>query len=217
MLGLLPALPVLGVCFVSPIMLAAAPQIAILLLSRRAGDWYWFGINVLLLIPFIYAGAVFALARSARKSTRKRPWIGAGEIFTASLAIALTLGPFGAFGLSKLLPRHALTAQRQAVSLVPADARVSATNHLAIPLAARRYLYVFPVLRNATWVLVDSRDASLPNLDYLHRRAGIDVGINDLLRQPGLMRRELHRLEKSTEWELVYRRDRIYVFKRTRA
>jgi uncharacterized membrane protein len=215
LLGLLPAVPVLGLCFGSSILLVAAPQISILLLSRRPGDWGTFGINVLLLAPFIYAATVFALTSLARKSTRKRPAIGAGEVFTASLAFALMLGPFGIFGASKLFPGHAVNAQRHAVSLVPAGAAVSATNHLALPLAARRHLYVFPVVKDATWVLVDSRDASLPDLAFIDRRAGIDVGVNDLVWQPKLMRHELRRLQRSAKWRLVYRRDRIYVFRRT--
>lgn len=215
LLGFLLALPVLGACFGSTILLATAPQIAILLLSRRPGDWSWFGINVLPLVPFIYAGTVFALARLARNRTRARPPIGGGEVFTASLAVALILGPFGVFGLTKVFANHAVSAQRHAVSLVPPNAPVSATNHLAPPLAGRRQLYVFPVLKDATWVLVDSRDSSLPDLSYIHRRVGIDVGVNDLLQQPRLMRRSLRRLERSSAWRLVYKRDRIYVFRRT--
>jgi len=217
LLGLLPALPVLGFCFGSPLILVAAPQVALLLLSRRAGDWGWFGINVLLLVPFIYASTIFALARSAeRRGTRKEPTLVAGQVFTASLAVALVTSPIGAFGAGHLFRSHAVSAQREAVSLVPASAHVSATNHLALPLAARRYLYVFPVLKDATWVLVDARDRSLPDMSHIRGRVGIDVGIKDLFWQPKLMHRELDRLEHSADWRLVYERERIYVFKRAR-
>jgi hypothetical protein len=50
LLGLILALPVLGYCFGSTILLAASPQIALLVLSRRFGDWDPVGINVLVLI-----------------------------------------------------------------------------------------------------------------------------------------------------------------------
>jgi hypothetical protein len=214
LLGLLPAVPVLGLCFRSTILLAATPQIAILLLSRRPGDWDWFGINVLPLIPFIYAATVFALAASAQHSRRKASAPTGGHVFAASLALAITVGPYGTLGAGSLFPKHALSAQRQAISLVPAKAAVSATNHLAVPLAARRQLYVFPVLKNASWVLVDSRDADLPDLSYIHRRVGIEVGVRDLYWQPELMRQVLQRLRRSSNWLLVYRRSDIYVFRR---
>jgi uncharacterized membrane protein len=216
--GLLLAVPVLGSCFGSTIMLAAMPQIAILLLSRRSGDWNSFGVNVLVLIPFIYAAPAFALARSARRSRGKEPRLVVGHVFAAALAVAILFGPFSILGLRSLFPRHApVGAQRQAVSLVPADARVSATSHLALPLAARRHLYVFPVLKDATWVLVDSRDDNLPDMSYIRRRVGINVGVSDLYPQPRLMRRELHLLRQSPEWRLVYESAEIYVFRRARA
>jgi uncharacterized membrane protein len=214
LLGLLPAVPVLGLCFRSTILLAATPQFVILLLSRRAGDWDWFGVNVLLLVPFIYAATVFALAGSAQRSRWNVSALAGGQVLAVSLALAFTVGPYGTFGVDSLFPRHALGAERHAVSLVPAKAAVSATNHLAVPLADRRQLYVFPVLKNASWVLVDSRDASLPDLSYIHRRVGIDVGVRDLYWQPRLMHHALQSLEQSSHWRLVYRRSHIYVFAR---
>jgi uncharacterized membrane protein len=216
--GLLPAVPVLGVCFRSTILLAALPQIALLLISRRANDWDWFGVNVLLLIPFIYAATTFAVAGAARRKPRNEPNLLVLWLFAASLVVAVAAGPFGALSAPTLFRHSAsISAQRRAVSLVPADARVSATNHLALPLAARRYLYVFPVLKDADWVLVDSHDDDLPSMSYIHRRLGIDVGVSDLYRQPNLMRRALRHLMRSPTWRLVYRRDDIYAFRRSRA
>jgi hypothetical protein len=113
--------------------------------------------------------------------------------------------------------RASVSVQQQAVNLVPANARVSATNHLALPLAARRYLYVFPVLKNSDFVLVDAYDDQLPDLSYIHRRTGIGVGVSDLYWQPRLMRRELRHLLTSARWRLVFRRDGIYVFRRKRS
>jgi hypothetical protein len=105
-------------------------------------------------------------------------------------------------------------AQRGALSLIPKNARVSATNHLALPLSMRRYIYVFPVLTNADWAVVDSRDDDLPDMSYLQHRVGIAVGVSDLIRQPELMSTELQKLKASPEWKLVYKRDDVYVFKR---
>ena len=98
----------------------------------------------------------------------------------------------------------------------PVQRAVSATTHLAPPLAARRYLYVFPVIKHADWVVVDSRDYSLPDMSYIRRRKRIDVSVNDLYPQPKLMRRELRLLQQSPSWQLVYQHDHIYAFRRTR-
>jgi hypothetical protein len=216
--GLLPAFPVLGFCFGSTIMLVAAPQIVLLLLSRRAGDWGWFGVNLLVLIPFIYAATVFAVARFARRSDRKMPRNASLAILAASLTVAIVFGPYSLYVTRNLFPPHSsINAQRQGVGLIPAGARVSATDHLALQVAARRYVYVFPVLAKADWVLADFRDDALPDMSYIRRRVGISVGVNDLYWQPKLMRREMRLLERSRRWRLVYQRDQIYVFRRNLA
>jgi uncharacterized membrane protein len=214
LIGLLVVFPVLGLCFGSSLMLAAAPQIGLLLLSRRANDWGWFGINVLLLIPFIYASTALALGRWANKTRRVEPIFVSAHVFAASLALAIIVGPFGVF-TNALDQQSPLSPQREAVSLVPAGARVSATDHLALPLVTRRYIYVFPVIRDAQWVLVDVRDSDdLPNMSFIRHRSGIAVNVSDFEPQPKLMRRELRRLTHSSVWRLVYRRSGIYAFKR---
>lgn len=222
--GLVLAAPVLGLCFGSTILLAAAPQLALLLLTRRSQDWSWVGGNVLVLIPFIYTAALFTLARSARKSSRKEARFEAGQVLTASVALALLIGPFSIWGPFSLWGQnnvfggvHAIKAQRQAVSLVPAGAAVSATNHLSLSVAARRHLYVFPVIEHADWVVADARDVWLPPMSFIRHRARIEVGVNDLYAQPRLMRRELRQLERSPGWQLEYHRDGIYVFRRVGA
>lgn len=138
------------------------------------------------------------------------------HVFGASLVIAALVGPFGAFGLTTAFPHEsALSAQRRAVALIPAGARVAATRHLALPLSARRYIYLFPVIKDADWVAVDSRDDMLPNVAYIRRRARINVGVNEVYSQPKLMSAELRTLRRSAKWRLVYDKDGIYVFRRS--
>jgi uncharacterized membrane protein len=221
LLGLLPAVPVLGLCFGSTILLAASPQIVLLLLSRRSADWSWFSGNMLLLLPFIYSATVYTLARLRRRSADKEPRFVAGQVLMASLAIALVLGPLGflggrvvVLGAIDTYRSPAFDVERRAVGLVPAGARVSATNHIALPLSARRYIYVFPVVSKADWVVVDSRDDWLPDIRYIEHHSGINFSVNDLYQQPALMRRELNRLEHSPHWQVMLERDHIYVFRR---
>jgi hypothetical protein len=49
-------------------------------------------------------------------------------------------------------------AKAHAVQLVPAGAPVAASNQLGGYLSGRRYISVFPYVREATWVVVDRND-----------------------------------------------------------
>lgn len=48
-----------------------------------------------------------------------------------------------------------LSTMQQAVSMVPPNARVSASNLLGGHLSERRYIYTFPIVKDAEWVVVD--------------------------------------------------------------
>jgi uncharacterized membrane protein len=208
-LGLL-VVPVLAICFRSAVMLAAAPQLAFVLLSARVGDIAPASQNVLPIVPFVFAGAVYAL----RPQSETRKW-RAGHVLVASIGCAAFFGPLN----PHLLPLAAVSqrrvvAERHAVALVPRSAAVSATNHLGAHLAARHYLYVFPVLGKATWVVVDKRDPYLPNMDRLRSRRGTGLGVKDLFSQPDLMRFEIRKFEASPRWTRVYSSDGVMVFTR---
>ena len=186
----------------------AAPQFALILLSDRAGDLLFTSQTVLPLVPLIYAGTIFALACRGR-ATRLR----AGHIFVASVLTAVLLGPFRPFEAGRPSSGY-LAAQRHAVSLVPATAALSATNRLGAHLATRRHLYVFPVLKSATWITVDATDTYLPDVAFLRDRSGIGVGAHDLYSSPDLMRQVLARLNRSAVWDRVYESHGISVFTR---
>ncbi len=205
-LGLLIA-PVLALCLRSAVMWAAAPQIAFVLLSARVGDIAPASQNVLTIVPFVFAGAVYALSRNP--TSRWRP----EHVLVASLGCCLFMGPLNPVLWPSFSLRH-VAAERRAVALVPRSAPVSVTNHLGSHLAARRYLYVFPVIGRATWVVVDKTDPSLPDLRWLRTRQGTEVGVMDLPTQPGLMRREILKLERSPRWRPVFSSDGVMVFRR---
>jgi uncharacterized membrane protein len=202
--------PVLGLCFGSSIILAAIPQVALLMLSDRASDVDFSGQTVMPLIPFIYVGTVFALERYRRSGKWKAP-----HVLVASIAIAAFLGPLDPF-IHGVPDRAKVAAERRAVELIPPDAAVSATNRLGAHLAARRRLNVFPVLRAAEWVVVDVKDTSLPNVGWLRGRTGITVGTRDLYDQPKLMQRVVRRLNASPAWARIFTSHGISVFKRVR-
>ena len=202
--------PVLGLCFWSPLILAAAPQFAFVLLSIRPQDGDPQSQNVLPIVPFIFASAIVALSKRGTKS-RFRP----EHVLFASIACAILIGPLNP-GAWPPISVHRAAAERQAVSLVPRSAAVSVTNRLGAHLAARRYLYVFPVIGKATWIVVDKHDAELPDMQWLRSRKGLEIGTKDLPTQPRLMARELKKLERSPQWTQVFSRDGVMVFRRSR-
>jgi uncharacterized membrane protein len=204
-------LPVFGICLRSSLTWCALPQAALLVLAN--GDWDPMAQNALPLIPFIYMGTVFALAR------RGRLHFGARHVLFATSVMALLIVGLAVGGSLRPFVTHVpssahLTAERHAIALVPTGAAVSATDHLGSHLATRRVLYVFPVIGNADWVVVDSRDNGLPSLRWLRDRKGIEVGAHDVYWQPRLMRRTLRFLAQSPDWETAFQSHGISVFRR---
>lgn len=200
--------PVLALCFRSAIMLAAAPQLAFVLLSARLGDIAPSSQNILPILPFVFAGTVYAL----RPRSEFPKW-RAGHVLVASIACAAFFGPFNPLLLPSISPHHA-AAERRAVALVPSRAAVSATNFLGAHLAARRYLYEFPIIRKATWIVLDVRDPELPNMGFLRGRHGTAVWKRDLILQPTLMKSEIRKLEASRRWRRVFSSNGVMVFTR---
>ena len=85
----------------------------------------------------------------------------------------------------------------QAVSLVPPRVVVSATNVLGAHLSARRRVLSLPKLADATWVAVDETRSS-----YADRVAALPAAA------------ALVRLRRSPDWQLVFERDGVLVFRR---
>lgn len=208
------ALPVLGICLLSPLVLAAAPQLALSMLSERAADNAFVNQNSLPLVPVIIAATVFGAARIA-----KRPNFLALNILVSAAALAMLLGPvsyFGSLGQHKELkvPPNHLEAQRTALALIPATAPVSATNRLGGHLAERRYVYVFPAVERAHWIAVDTYDTWLPTRRSFSNRDGLQVGVRDGFLQPERVAQLVADLKKDPTWSLVFERSGVLVFRR---
>ncbi len=205
---LLLAAPLAGAFLFSPALAAVAlPQ----LLANGLSDWptttdprhhYIAGV-----IPFLFAGAVFGLARlPAARRTR-----AAAAIFVLSVISMLVLGPTpispgrASIGFQATLPRAHVVALRSAVSLVPEDAPVTATNRAGSQLSARRYIYSVPTVGRAEWALVDTWNAWMPQAST--RAEGP---------RPELLRAFLSRLRTSPGWRQVFERDGVFLFERVR-
>jgi hypothetical protein len=85
-------------------------------------------------------------------------------------------------------------ARAGAVNLIPSGVAVSASNYLAAHLSARRHIYIFPVVREARWVVVDPYDQTQDQFP------GFKPGIRRIERNPG--------------WRLVYSLKGVLVFER---
>src|SRR5439155_10451343 len=79
-----------------------------------------------------------------------------------------------------------LTAQRAAAGMIPPGAKVRVTNQMGGHLSARRFVYSFPVILPADWVVVDTAD------QYVGERLN-----------PRRFFRELRSLLGNSRWQLV--------------
>ena len=102
-------------------------------------------------IPALLAATVYGVARIGERT--------AYVVVFAAFGGMLVLGPIGRVDVGA--GAHDAAARR-ALALVPDDAAVSATNSLGAHLSARERVFSFPVLREATWVAVDTTTADLP-------------------------------------------------------
>jgi uncharacterized membrane protein len=163
-LGIL-LVPLLGFWLFEPLLLLGAiPDLAINLLSNETDqtsiNYHWTsGI-----VPFLIAASIFGVARFKGQGVRLSLWALAGAgVFALWSPILLGSSDVGALG-SPLV-----SAKAHAVSLVPSRAPVSSSIQLGGHLSERRYLYTFPKVRNARWIVVDINDPTYGDAAGLKR------------------------------------------------
>jgi uncharacterized membrane protein len=200
------AVPLGGIFVLAPGLAAAAiPQLAANLLADWSSTTDPHAHYVAGILPFLFGAAAIGLGRLS-ETGRLRTAILA---LTLSLASSLVVGPWpGALGGQPDFyrldqPSERVDAVREAVSFVPPDAPVSSTNRIGSHLSARRYIYSVPVLGHAQWVVLDMSDSWMPNSE----RGGGAV-------DPGRLRRLQRSLAGSREWETVFARSGVFVFRK---
>ncbi len=197
-------------------LLIALPEYALNALSttvfQRRIEFHYTALE----IPFLYAAAVLGVVRLWR-------WLGGGfrkteelmkgqRVQRATLALLVLLcALYGNYFLGPLpfsLPGAAYdggdyartahdAALDEAVAMIPEDARVSANNNAGAQLAARRVAYIFPYFAGADWVVVDQRHPFFYDKE--------DQQMHSLA---------LGRLVLDPNFQSVYAKDGVYVFKR---
>ena len=194
--------------------LIAAPELMLNALSatpyQRRIEFHY----TALAIPFLVAATVFGLMRLWR-------WLGGGfrraekamageRVRRATLAALVALCALGGNYLLGPIPFPGSTygsgyyvrtphdaVLDEAVSLIPADARVSANNNAGAQLAARRVAYVFPYIAAAEWVLVDERHPFMFDKE-----------------DPVLHAQALRGLALDPRFRRVFSKDGVHVFRR---
>jgi uncharacterized membrane protein len=140
----------------------------------------------------------------------------------ASILVLLTVLVF-AQGLHYVTNAYLVTEQfrsktaskAHAVSLIPPDTAVSATNKLGSHLSARRHVYSFPLTDRADWIAVDVEDSWMPWVAVRARSGpGLRVRAIEGFMRPRVMAARIAALRADPRWELVYEEDRVLVFRR---
>lgn len=211
--------------FAPLVLAISLPEIAINLLSDRpqmTNIRYHYSAPIL---PFVYVAAAAGIHNLTEllrgtANLRRRPlsWLrrlAPGEKIRERLPVFLAFGMllFGAqvdydsgplplfsspSNTSTLIhppSEEHLDALDEAVSLIPDDAKVSATNQLGPHLAHRRYLYLFPTIQDAEYVILDETTPAY------------DTYIN-----PVLNLQTVSGLRENPEYRKVYERNGVLVF-----
>jgi hypothetical protein len=193
--------------FAPTLSLLMAPQLALCLLSDRSAD---LSVNSNIFSPvigFVIPATIFGIARF-RHSERLV------TLVLVSTLLSQFIGPLSSAGaLAPSLDAHSRAAAA-AVSLIPLNAPVTATNDLGSQLSARRQIYSFPQTTRADWVAVDLNDRQLPTINPGDTRVGLAVPRNDLVESPRRFQREVARLLSDPSWKLVFNRSDILVLQR---
>jgi uncharacterized membrane protein len=192
------AIPLAGLFLAAPLVLVAAlPELALNLLSSTKTQTSIHFHYTAGLIPPLVVASVLGAARLSRRGRRQ-----AEAIAAVALAVALVENVLlGAMFRAPATVSHHDRIAAHALRLVPGDAAVSATNTLGAHLSARRRILSFPRLDGATWVAVDRTKLSYGDRSSGGRRAA--VALARFRRDPG--------------WRVVYARDGVFVFRRSRA
>jgi uncharacterized membrane protein len=146
--------PFLGLWLFEPLLLlGAAPDLAINLLSSKPDQttisFHW----TAGIVPFVVAASIFGAARFKRRVMELSLWTLIAAACLAALSpIYLLAGDVRALG-SPLV-----SAKAHAVSLIPVGAPVSASHELGGHLSERRYIYTFPHVLQSRWIIVDAGD-----------------------------------------------------------
>jgi uncharacterized membrane protein len=203
------AAPLAGLFILSPLAAAALPTLAVYALADGTGPLDPRQHYLAAIVPFLVAGTVLGISRLRPKDHAP----------VAAMVVVVSSGLWAIFGpwdgapaassfwyQSDVSARHVAALDR-AVALVPDDVPISTSNRVGGHFAARRYLYMFPILGNAEWIVLDTHDLWLPDerLPVLTERPPAHVAMLAT------------RMQTDPRWKLVLEEDGVYVFRKRSA
>jgi uncharacterized membrane protein len=165
-------IPLLGLCLRAPLLLVAAlPPLAINLLSSSP-DQTSVASHYAATTAAILFGATIIGAARVRDPERVSLVVLPAVLVTAVLSPFWTAVPVAR---DAIMGSPLVSAERPAVSLIPDGVPVSASNIIGGHLSNRRQILLFPVIRDAEWIAVDTADMEgaapfRPEVEQLRRR-----------------------------------------------
>lgn len=153
-LGLL-FIPLLGLCFRAPLLLlAAVPPLAINLLSSSHDQSLVNSHYAASIAAVLFGATIFGAARSADPARL------ASVVLPAAFLTAVISPFWTALPVARdvVTASPLLQAERHAVGTIPDGVTVSASNKLGGHLSNLRRILLFPVIRDANWIAVDTAD-----------------------------------------------------------
>lgn len=186
--------PFLGLWLLEPLLfLGAVPDLAVNLLSSKGDQtsipYHW----TAGIVPFTVAASILGAARLKQRgsSTSLAVLVAVACISIYSPIYGVVYR--GEIGFAK--PSNASRlAKEHALALIPASVPVAASNQLGAYVSARKYVYVFPFIRNAEWVIVDEYNPAVVAPTRFH----------DAIRA----------IDANPRWKLVYESHGIQVLRR---
>jgi uncharacterized membrane protein len=153
---LLLLVPFLGLWLLEPLLLLGAlPDLAINLLSADSNQTSLQFMYTAGIVPFLFAATVFGAARFRRKALDLSLWV-----LVAAGCLALYSPIYYGAGDVRALGSPLVAAKSHALGLIPASVPVAASNELGGHLSERRYIYTFPKVVRARWIIVDISDST---------------------------------------------------------
>jgi uncharacterized membrane protein len=197
--------PLAGLCLLAPLVLVAAlPELALNLLSATPTQTSIHFHYTAGLIPPLVIASILGARRLARWAVPV-----AALVLGATLVANYRLGPIPGWrhvpggshfqATAAHVTRHDRITAR-ALSLIPKNAAVSATNTLGAHLSARRRVLSFPFVQEAQWIAADETQPG-----YADRYAPLPMAI------------ALVALRRNPDWRLVFEQDGVLVFHRAPA
>ena len=196
-------LPLGALSLLSPVALAALPELMLNILSGNAFQssvrFHYTAVE----IPALVVAAILGGGRIVRLRpalARSLPLFLIGVSLLGSYRVGPVLFwravPGAAAqldGAATVSPHDKIAAK--ALRIIPPAVPVSATNSLGAHLSNRRQIFSFPVIRDASWIAVDEKQ-----LSYQDRQAPLPAAVR------------LVAIRNDSRWRLVFESDGIVVF-----